>query len=510
MTTPMRVTDLVEAAAAAYGRRAAIREDGDGCTYADLVGRVAAIADRLAALGVRPGDRVVVVAENTAWTIVAWLALGHLDAWPMLASARLAPGEIDALVERCDARLVLYVTVRFDAVARHAGRRGARTLFNGPPGSIAVEDRPGDRSPEPVPANPGAAVAAMISTSGSTGEPKAAMLTHANLVWLARTQSRLRRYGPDDRVYLPLPIVYAGALASISLTALASGACLHLAARFSAADLARSLREDGITVVPGVPALHARVVAWARDHAGGFAAPRVRMVTSASSPLDRDLKASVEALYDVPLQNGYGLTETTAVVAQTRLDEPRADASVGRPLPAVDVRIVDDDGHSLGAGAIGRIEVRGPNLFRGYYRDADATRAAFTPDGWLRTGDLGFLDSPGELGIVGRVKDVIKHAGYTVHPAEVEAALAAHPAVVSAAIVGRPRGADEEIVAYVQLVDGASLRPGELAAFVADRIAGYKIPREIRVVPSLPALANGKPDRMALRRIVQPGATRTP
>ncbi len=299
-----------------------------------------------------------------------------------------------------------------------------------------------------------------------------------------------------------MPIAYAGALASITMSTLVAGGCVCLAQRFAPEDLARAMREDGITVVPGVPALHARFVAWARAHPGAFAAPRVRMVTSASSPLDAAVKADVEALYGLPLQNGYGLTETTAVVCQTRLDDRRADTSVGRPLAGVRTRLVDAAGQELAPGETGEIQVRGPNVFAGYYRNPEADAAAFTPDGWFRTGDLGRIDAAGDLHIAGRLKDLIKHSGYTVYPAEVEAALGAHPAVASCAVVGRPHGADEQVVAFVQPEDGAGVTADELRSFLAGRIAAHKLPGLLRIVVRLPTLANGKVDRSALRRIV--------
>jgi len=254
-------------------------------------------------------------------------------------------------------------------------------------------------------------------------------------------------------------------------------------------------------VLPGVPALYVKLADWAREHPGEFAAPHVRLATCASSPLAPALKERVEALLRLPLQNGYGLTETTAVVCQSAIDEPRGDTAAGRPLPGVRVRIVDDAAADVACGEVGEIVVHGPNVFAGYFRNATATREAFTSDGWFRTGDLGRLDEAGVLHLAGRIKDVIKHSGYTVHASDVEAALHAHPAVALCAVVGRAHDADERIVAFVQLRERVDA--GALASFLAARLAAHKRPAIYRFVDALPMTASGKVDRALLRRLAQ-------
>ena len=503
MTEPQRIDDIVTQGARRFAQRPALRDGARVFTYGDLAAGIDAASASLAARGVIAGDRVLVVAEN-GWTAVVLLfAIGRLGAWPALVTARLGAREIDTIAVHGEPRLALYLSATSDAAAEHARRRGAHATELAPLGALHVERAERDPRPEPAPARPEEGVAALLYTSGTTGAPKAAMLTHANILFLAQAQARARRYSSDDRVYCPLPLAYAGALASIMMSTFVAGGCLHLAPRFAPEALARALRDDGITVVPGVPTLHVKLVAWARAHPHAFTAPRVRMVTCASSPLDATVKADVEALYGLPLQNGYGLTETTAVVCQTRLDERRTDTSVGRPLPGVHVRLAGEAGGEVACGEIGEILVRGPNVFAGYYRHPDATRAAFTEDGWFRTGDLGRLDAAGDLAIAGRLKELIKHSGYTVYPADVEAALHAHPAVASCAVVGRPDGADEEVVALVQVKQGATASRGELMAFLARRIAAHKLPSVLEVVVALPALPSGKVDRAEVRRIAR-------
>ena len=500
MSIAPSIVDVVTEGAARFPLRPALRHRARTLTYAALADAVRAGAAHLARLGLQAGDRALVVADNSMEAIVLTFAIARLEAWPVLVTARLGPAEVDAIAGHCEPRLALFASATSTAAADHAARRGARTSNVDALGLVHVERFAGDPVRE---SGPDGGVAAMLYTSGTTGAPKAAILTHANVLFLARTQAVARRYSPDDRVYLALPIAYAGALASITMTTLVAGGCLHLEPHFVPAELARALRDDGITVVPGVPTLHVKFAEWVREHPHAFAAAHVRMVTCASSPLDAAVKADVEALYGLPLQNGYGLTETTAVVCQTSLDERRGDTSVGRPLPGVRIALADAAGQDVPAGETGEILVRGPNVFAGYFRDPEATRATFTPDGWFRTGDLGRRDAAGDVHMAGRLKDVIKHSGYTVYPADIEAALTVHPAAAMCAVVGRPHGADEQIVAFVQLREGASASPGDLLAFLAGRIADHKLPGVLRVVAQLPTLPSGKVDRTTVRRIAR-------
>jgi acyl-CoA synthetase (AMP-forming)/AMP-acid ligase II len=505
MSMDERLDAIVARGAERFPDRPAIVDRGRVVTYEALARDVAAAADGLAALGVRAGDRVLVAFENCAEAVALVFAIGRLGAWPVVATSRFAPAELDAIAAHCEPRLVLYLSSSSPAAGEHAARRGAARVTPGPlgVGALHVERPPGDPAPEPTPTRPGDGVAMMIYTSGTTGAPKAAMISHANALFIGGAQAALRRYSPDDRVYCVVPLSHAGALASIMTSVFIAGGALHLAQRFAPEALARAIREDGITIVPGVPALHAKVAEWAAAHAGAFRSPRLRIVTSASSPLPASVKADAEAAYGLAVQNGYGLTETTAVIAQTRLDDPRGDTSVGLPLPGVQVRLVAAGGAEAAPGDVGEIEVRGPNVFLGYYRDPAATRASFSADGWLRTGDLGRHDDAGQLYVVGRSKEMIKRSGYTVYPGDVEDVLDRHPATLMCAVAGRPRDADEEIVAFVQLRDGASATPAELGDWLARELVAYRRPGVIRILPKLPTLDSGKIDRGAIRRMAR-------
>jgi acyl-CoA synthetase (AMP-forming)/AMP-acid ligase II len=252
-----------------------------------------------------------------------------------------------------------------------------------------------------------------------------------------------------------------------------------------------AIRDDGLSIVQGVPAMYARLL----EHVGAGAplATRLRFAYAGGSPLDPALKAAVEHLLGVPLHNGYGLSEAAPTVSQTRLDAPRSDTSVGLPIPGVEVRIVDKAGDDIAGAAAGELWVRGPNLMRGYYRNPEATAAALRPGGWLNTGDMARRNADGALFIVGRTKELIIRSGFNVYPLEVETVLNAHPGVTQSAVVGRPvADGNEEVIAFVQPDPRRTPAESELRAWAAARLAPYKRPARIVLMAALPAAANGK------------------
>jgi len=222
-----------------------------------------------------------------------------------------------------------------------------------------------------------------------------------------------------------------------------------------------------------------------------IAAPALRYASSGGAPLDLALKRAVEARLGTVLHNGYGMTELSPTIAQTLIEAPRQDDSVGAVFPGIAIRIVHDDGRTRPEGEAGRLQVRGPTVMLGYYRAPEET-AKILHDGWLDTGDLARRASDGALFVVGRAKDVIIRSGFNVYPEEVEAVLASHPDVTLAAVVGRPVAGNEEVIAFVQPRPGSALDPAALAAWAAERLAPYKRPARIVLRDALPAAATGK------------------
>ena len=487
---PDRIHELLSQSAKHFPDRPALQFGATQLTYADLDDLVRSAASELSGFGVRSGDRVVSIGRNRIEDVVLLHALSHIGAWPVLTSARAAAAQLEQIVSHCAPRLVVAsdaVPIPVAGRAVHFSSIDVVGILNEgvEPPELSALDRKDD-------------VAAVLYTSGSTGAPKAAMLSHENLVYIGTTQRTLRQYSATDKTFCPLPIAHVGAL-GISMCLIASGACLYLAERFRPDTLAAAILEQGVTVVPGLPPLHVKFMDWVRENPGRFEAGAVRLVTTSSSALHSEVKQAVEDLYGCPLQNAYGLTEASGVIFQVRLDQLRDDVSVGPALPDVEARIADADG-PLGPGEHGEIQARGPNVFLGYYRDSAATRATFTQDGWLRTGDLGYLSGQGVAYVTGRAKETIKRSGYTILPAVLEAALQAIPGVSLAVVVSRPARFDEQVVAFVECEAESGLDSCAVLERLSHCVAKYELPDEVRLVDHLPTLSNGKIDRVGLRR----------
>ena len=490
---PERIDAIVTRGAMAHPELIALREDARTLTYGQLARAVEALAARLAAAGVRAGDRVMLIGENSVAFVVSLFAVSRLDAWALVANARLSTVELDAIRAHAKPRIAFYAVEASDDAARHAQRDGAavESLDAMPIGAFALSpvDAASEREPHGLPAQE--QCAALIYTTGTTGAPKGVMLSHRNLLFVAAISSTLRRVGPGDRVYTVLPISHVFGLTSVCLGSLYAGATLRLAARFDVEHAGRVLSEERMTIFQGVPAMHAKLIAHFTPR-GGLNAPTLRFVYCGGSPLDMSLKAAAEAFYGVPLHNGYGMTETSPTVSNTLLDAPARDSSVGPLVPGVEARIVpfahqsDIDGDDTG-----ELWVRGPNVMLGYYRDPAQSAAAVTPDGWLRTGDLARIDN-GNLYIVGRSKELIIRSGFNVYPAEVEQAINSHPAVLHSAVIGRRVEGNEDVLAFVELRPGCTTNEDELAEWVSERLAPYKRPASIRILDALPVSASGK------------------
>jgi len=443
-------------------------------------------------LGVRPGDRVMIVAENCAAQVALIFGAAAIDAWSVVVNARLSQPEIDGIAEDSGARRILFTVVVSPNAAAHAERLGAVRMRESWLGELAVGPLNEHCAPEPVEASGEAQVAGLLYTTGTTGRPKGVMLTHRNLLFIAAISSRLRGLRPDDRVYGVLPLSHVYGLASVTLGSLHAGASVFLVARYSPRALMDALQNEGITILQGVPAMYARLLECERSR-WSPADSRLRFLYAGGSPLDPTLKREVERLFGQPLHNGYGMTESSPTISQTLRAAPRSDISVGPPIPGIETRIVDPGGRDAPDGKPGELWVRGPNVMKGYYRQPELTEATVGPGGWLRTGDVLRKDPEGALFVLGRTKELIIRSGFNVYPVEVEAAINSHPAVRQSAVVGRQvaRG-NEEVVAFVEPVQERTLAVDELRTHLAERLSPYKCPTHIVVVPSLPAAATGK------------------
>jgi len=503
MTLPNRISDIVKPWAQRLPDQLALVEPGGIWSYRALNAIVGETQTWLQGLGIRPGDRVMIVGENSRAFVAVLLAAASLDAWAVLVNARLSAREIDEIREHCGARRVLYTTSGSAHSADHAARQGATIEERAALGPIGIGPLNETTEPETLGSNIADRVAALIYTSGTTGVPKGVMLSHRNLLFMADGSAKIRSVSPEDRLYGVLPMSHAVGLSVVLLGSLIAGASLYLTPRFDPMTARVMLEKDQITLLLGTPAIFNQMLQYAKLRGvSSLTFPSLRIISSSGAPLDSVTKSGIESLFGMVLHNGYGVTECSPTIALTRPEAPRTDTSIGAVFPGVEVKLVASDGQPAPSGEVGELQVRGPNIMKGYYRAPEETAAAVDAEGWFNTRDLARLDD-GNLFIVGRTKDLIVHRGFNVYPAEVEAVLNAHPEVVQSAVVGRSVEGDEEIVAFVQPLPETVLTPADLAEYAGQRLASYKRPSQFVMVRALPTTATGKIAKAELKKVAE-------
>jgi len=436
-------------------------------TRGGLADASARIAGRLAAAGVRPGDRVLCSAGASASLVEVHLAALRMGAVVVPANTAYQQAELLHVVADC--RPVAAVV---DGAAAAAWLAGAA------PGLVVVDplvDLPDGPVPRLDAADPGDP-AMICYTSGTTGRPKGAVLSHGNVLASVEAVRLAWRWTARDRLVLALPLFHVHGLGVGLHGTLVAGGSAVLLPRFDADGVLDAVAEHDATLFFGVPTMYARLAA--SDRMAGLAG--LRLCVSGSAPLPPELHQRIAAGCGQAVLERYGMTETLMLVSNP-YDGERRPGTVGFPLPGVEVALATD----------GEIRVRGPNVFAGYWERPDATAESFE-DGWFRTGDVGRFDE-GYLRIVGRAKELIISGGFNVYPREVEDVLLTHPGVAEVAVVGLPPEEwGETVAAFVVPAPGHAPDPAEVIAFTRDRLAHFKCPRQIRLVDSLPRNALGK------------------
>jgi long-chain acyl-CoA synthetase len=489
---PDRISDAIKPFALQNPDHPALVQGGVTWSYADLDAIAASTAITLADYGVRPGDRVMIVSENSLALAALLLAASEIDAWSVIVNPRLSEREIDLIRDHSGARRVFYTIEVSDNARQHANRHGAAIVSLNALGTLGIGPLNEQTVPEPVETDSSRQVAALLYTSGTTGNPKGVMLIHRNILFSARVVGAQRGMTSADKAYCVLPISHIVGYSAILIASLMFGSTVQIVPRYDPAALVSAIADDGITMLFGVPATYQRLLEH-KAVAGIAKLPRgkLRSLSVAGAPLDLTLKSAVEAEFGLPLLNAYGITECAPGISGVRASAPRSDNAVGPLIAGIEARLVKPGGGPVAPGEVGELHVRGPNVMRGYYRAPEATAAAIDPEGWFNTGDLARFDGD-IMFIVGRTKELIIRSGFNVYPAEVEAVLNEHPAVVQSAVTGRAVTGNEEVVAYVQLLPGSTVKAADLMAHAARQLAPYKRPCEIIVLDALPAGSTGK------------------
>jgi malonyl-CoA/methylmalonyl-CoA synthetase len=463
-----------------------------------LLRRAGQMAARLAAMGVRPGDRVAVQVEKSPETVALYLGALQAGAIYLPLNTGYTLAELDYFLGDAEPAGVICDPAAEAGLAPLAARSGAAV------GTLDAEGR-GSLAEAADAIEPTAAVAeraaddiaAILYTSGTTGRSKGAMLTHDNL-W-SNTQALLDAWGftSDDVLVHALPLFHThGLFVALNMT-LAAAARMHLLPKFDADEVLRLMPES--TVLMGVPTFYARLIA----HPGltREATANMRLFVSGSAPLMAETHRAFTERTGHAILERYGMTETCMNISNP-LHGERRPGSVGLPLPGVEARITDDDGRPLPPGAVGNVEIRGPNVFKGYWRMPEKTAAEFRADGWFVTGDLGTMGEDGYFTIVGRSKDLIISGGYNVYPKEVEDVLNALPGIAESAVIGVPHpDFGEAVVAVVVPEAGADADALEASVRDATResLAAYKRPKRVLARDAFPRNTMGKVQKNLLR-----------
>lgn len=507
---------ILDGSAQTYGKRTAILADGDSWTYGRLHRAAGRLAKGLAAAGIAPGDRVILVCPNRVEFVIAFFGI-------LKAGAVVVP--VSILWKRRELAFVMQDTQAKGVVCFE----GSASLPIGREGRAAFEETDscshfwfiaGDSEDEEIDGAPTIRwlmnqaqdslpavmtspddLAVILYTSGTTGKPKGAALTHQNIFTAALTAARLVDMSREDVSLVALPMFHCYAQTAQLNAGLLCGSALALLDRFDPDRALQSMQDHGVTLFCGVPTMY-----WILLHHKGAGeyklnkiASRLRLGCCGGAPISPEVLRETEAKYRFQILEGYGLSETSAMATFSQLHRPRKVGSVGLPVWGVEVQVVDENTNPLPPGTNGEVVVRGHSVMQGYYNRPELLEEVFR-GGWFHTGDVGQMDDDGYLYLVDRAADVIIRGGLNVYPREIEEVLDSHPAVALSAVVGVPhKKYGEEVAAFVVLKTGDFASSEEIVAWTKQKVANYKYPRLVKIVESLPLGATGKVLKKELR-----------
>src|SRR5262245_2682337 len=501
----MDLGQMLAQSAARYPEKTAVIFKDQRTSYAELNARANAVANALSGLGIEPGDRVALYIHNIPLYIEAYYGILKAGGTVVPMNVLYKPGEVEYILRDSGAKALLtFAPFAQSALVATANAPEIRHVVVASPEPI-----PGTVSWAEVIANASTAepavevhpeqVAVLCYTSGTTGRPKGAMLSHRNLFANCEQAMMVQAIStrPDDVIWLALPLFHIyGMNLGLNLT-LMNGATIALIERFEPVSGLDVLQKHRCTVLYGAPPMY---VAWVQTPTvGDYDFSSVRFVVSGAAALPVRVLEAFQAATGVPISEGYGLSEAAPIVSSNAAGPVGQPGTGGPAIPGVEVRIVDEEDNDVPQGQIGELICRGPNVMMGYWHQPEAT-AETLRDGWLHTGDLATMDSDGYISIVDRKKDMIIVSGYNVYPREVEETLFKHPAVADAAVVQYPDPYQgESVMAFVVLKQGESATEQDIIEFCRNEIAVFKCPRKVVFTDALPKNNTGKVLRRELR-----------
>ena len=493
--------------AARVPERTVLKLDETVISYASLDAMSAKVAGVLAARGIQPGDRVALVMPNIPQMAFIYYGALRYGAVVVPMNPLLKAREVAYHLQDSGARIVFAWEGVAAEVAAGAEEAGGVEVVSVDSVEFLQLLSEADSRPE-VASVDEEDVAVILYTSGTTGRPKGAALTHRNLLTNAEVARSLLTTLETDVIFGGLPFFHVFGQTAALNSAVLSGASISLLPRFDAGKALEIIERDRVTIFEGVPTMYVGMLRNPAVKTTDLSSLRGAITGGSAMPLE--VLHEFEEVFGIHLLEGYGLSETSPIVSFNLPDRERKAGSIGQAVTGMEVRMLDADGKDVPEGEIGELSVRGEGVMKGYWRNDDATAAAI-PDGWFRSGDLARFDAEGNIYIVDRKKDVILRGGYNVYPREVEEVLYEHPAVAEAAVIGVPDDLHgEEIVAVVGLREEAAPADGaarealaaEIQQFAKDRLAAYKYPRRIEITEALPKGPTGK----ILKREIKVGA----
>ena len=508
---------MAAATAARYGDHLAVADGESRLSYTELLDASRRFGAALVASGVKEGDRVALWAYNSHQWITALLGLLQAGAVLVPINTRFKGPEAAVILSRSKARALVTVTDFLDTdyvamlreseadlpdldtvVVAHGPVPDRATgwddfLARANPESLLEVDR---RAAALAGENP----SDILFTSGTTGIPKGVVMTHSRTLCVATDWVAMAGLGPDDRYLMVNPYFHMFGLKGGILACVAAGAAMLPEPVFDVDRVLARVQEERVTVLPGPPTIYQSIIDHPRVDAYDLSSLRVAVTGAADIPVQLIRRIHEELPFST-IVAGYGLTEGGTATGTDPGDEfETISSTVGRARPGFEIRIVDGSGADVPAGQSGEVLLRGGSIMSHYLDDPEGTVAALSPDGWLRTGDLGTLDASGLLRIVGRVKDMFIVGGFNAYPAEIENALLRHPDIRQAAVIGIPDARLGEVgMAFVVVRPGATVTPEEIMAWSRDQMANYKVPRAVALVTEFPLNATGKVQKDVLR-----------